>query len=321
MVVAVVAAIAAGCMFAVGAVLQQSAAREAPLDDSLSWRLLADLARRRRWLLGISSDALSFGLQALALAFGPIALVQPLAVTGLIFALPVAVRWRGSRLGRREWAGTAAVTAGLVMFLAAAAPSSGTPETSALRWAVIGAAVALVGAVGIGGGRIARGPARASLYALAAGAAFGLLAALTKTSAWLLGQGASAFFGAWQPYAMAVVAVLGAIAQQSAFQAGPLPASLPVMDAVEPTVAVCIGVFAFAERVSTSPPALVAQAAGVVALLTGIVVLDRSPVVRELHESGRRRRADRSGQEASRVRSSSAKSGNREATVSSGNSS
>jgi hypothetical protein len=176
-------------------------------------------------------------------------------------------------------------------------------------------------AVGLVAGQVASGAARASFFAVAAGAAFGLLAALTKTTTWLLGQGASAFFTAWQTYALIGVALAGAICQQSAFQAGPLPASLPVMDAVEPTVAVCIGVFAFAERVSTSPPALVAQAAGVVALLTGIVVLDRSPVVRELHESGRRRRADRSGQEASRVRSSSAKSGNREATVSSGNSS
>ena len=63
MVVAVIAALAAGCMFAVGSVLQQSAAAEAPRDRSLSWRLLADLVRRPRWLLGISSDAVSFALQ------------------------------------------------------------------------------------------------------------------------------------------------------------------------------------------------------------------------------------------------------------------
>jgi hypothetical protein len=159
---------------------------------------------------------------------------------------------------------------------------------------------------------------RPLFYGLAAGAAFGLLAALTKASTHLLGQGAGTFFSSWQPYAMAVVAVGGAIVQQSAFQAGPLPASLPVMDAVEPTIAVCIGVFAFNEHVGTSPLALAVQAAGVAALLYGIVALDRSPVIAELQGGGPR---DAGRQPASRARSSSANSGNRDATVSSGNSS
>jgi hypothetical protein len=51
------------------------------------------------------------------------------------------------------------------------------------------------------------------------------------------------------------------------------------MDAVEPTIAVLIGVFAFGESLSTSPLALACEAAGIVALIGGIVLLDRSPVV------------------------------------------
>lgn len=327
MVVAVIAALAAGCSFAVGSVLQQSAAREAPADESLSWRLLVDLAHRRRWLLGIGSDAVSFGLQALALAFGPIALVQPLAMTGLVFAIPLAVRYRGKRLGRREWAGTVAVASGLAAFLAAASPTEGLPEAAWIRWLFILVAVGGLMALGIGCGRVLAGPARATLYAVSAGAAFGLLAALTKSSTWLLGHGAVAFFTAWQPYAMAVVAVLGAIVQQSAFQAGPLPASVPVMDAMEPAVAVLIGVFAFGEHVGTSPAALAFEALGIAALLAGIVTLDRSPVVLELHETGgepdapARSGASASDQLASLVHTSSAKSANGPAGVSCGNSS
>src|SRR4051794_2810305 len=106
-------------MFAVGAILQQQAAREAPYEASLSGRLLLDLVHRPRWLLGIGSDVVSFGLMALALAFGPLAIVQPLTtVTGLVIALPVAVHRRGGRLGRRGWTATVAVTVGLAMFLA-----------------------------------------------------------------------------------------------------------------------------------------------------------------------------------------------------------
>jgi drug/metabolite transporter (DMT)-like permease len=287
-VVAVIAALAAGCMFAVGSVLQQSAASETPAEESLSWRLLVDLAHRRKWLLGIGSDVVSFGLQALALAFGPLALVQPLAVTGLLFAVPLAIRRRGGRLHTREWVGTVAVAGGLAAFLGAAAPSEGLPQTTPWRWVLVLAAVGGVLALGVGLGRLVGGMLRPLFYGLAAGAAFGLLAALTKASTHLLGEGAATFFTSWQPYAMAVVAVGGAIVQQSAFQAGPLPASLPVMDAVEPTVAVCIGVFAFNEHVGTSPLALLVQAVGVVALLYGIVTLDRSSIIAELQSADAR---------------------------------
>jgi drug/metabolite transporter (DMT)-like permease len=314
LVVSVVAALAAGCTFAVGSVLQQSAAREAPRDEALSLRLLLDLAHRRRWLAGIASDAGSFGLQALALAFGPIALVQPLLVTGVLFAIPLAVRYRHRRLHAREWLATAAVAGGLAGFLAAARPSAGRPAAPLTDWIVVLAVVIGVALLAVAAGRGVRGPARASLFSVAAGCGFGLLAALTKTSTWLLGQGAERFFTSWQPYAMAVVAIGGAIVQQSAFQAGPLPASVPIMDAVEPTVAVLIGVFAFGEQVTTSPIALAFEALGIALLVGGILTLDRSPVVLELQ-------ADPPDHPATRERSSSAKSGNREATVSSGNSS
>ena len=316
MVVAVIAALGAGCMFAIGAVLQQSAARETPASMSLSWRLLVDLAHRRRWLLGIGCDAVSFGLQALALAFGPLALVQPLAVTGLLFAVPLAVRRRGRRLHTREWLGTLAVAAGLASFLAAAAPTEGLPQTTPTRWVLVVISVAGLMTVGVVLGKALGGVVRPSLYGLAAASAFGLLAALTKTSTHLLGEGAATFFTSWQPYAMAVVAVVGAIVQQSAFQAGPLPASLPIMDAVEPTVAVCIGVFAFNEHLGSSPLAIALQVAGVCVLLAGIVVLDRSPLIAELQAA-----EPAEGQPASRVRSSSPKSGKWDTTVSSGNSS
>ena len=284
--VSVIGALLAGCTFAVGSVLQQSAARETPLEKSLSWRLLVDLAHRRRWVLGISSDVGSFALQALALAFGPIALVQPLiVVTGLLVAVPLAVRWRGRRLGAGEWAGTVTVGLGLAAFLAAASPQEGVPQTTWDRWLLMLIAVGGFMALGILVGRAVQGPARATAYGFAAGASFGLLAALTKAATHLLGQGAGTFFTAWQPYAMAGVAVAGAIVQQSAFQAGPLPASVPVMDAVEPSVAVLIGVFAFNEQVSTTPVALLFEALGVCLLVAGIVALDRSPVVLELQSS------------------------------------
>ncbi len=306
MVVAVIAAVAAGAMFAVGTVLQQRAARDAPSDEALSPGLIVWLAHRRRWLLGVGSSVASFGLQALALSFGPIALVQPLIVCELLFAVPMAVRLRRRRLGVREWLGTGAVAGGLALFAAVAAPTGGRPDPPMAHWVVvlgIGGAVALAA---VAAGRAVRGPVRASLFALAAGAAFGLLAALTKSSTHYLGEGAVAFFTAWQPYAMAGVAAFGMVVQQSAFQAGPLPASLPVMDAVEPTMAVLVGVLAFGERVTHTPLALAGEVVGVLALVAGIVVLDRSPLLVELQAPTPDEEEAVAGQRDSRVRISSA---------------
>jgi drug/metabolite transporter (DMT)-like permease len=310
-IVAVIAAVAAGCTFAVGSVLQQRVARRTPASDALSWRLLVDLARHRAWLVGIGSDVVSFGLQALALAFGPLALVQPLLVCGLLFAVPLSIRANHRRPTAREWAGTLAVAGGLAMFLAAASPSEGTPQTGAGRWAITLVAAAGLMAMATVAGRSARGPLRPSLYGLAAGTAFGVLAALTKTSTWLLGHGAVTFFTAWQPYAMAVVAVLGAIVQQSAYQSGPLAASVPVMDATEPTVAVLIGLFAFSEHIGSTPAALAVEVMGVLALLAGIAALDRSPAGAERSsatEAATRRPPVASGSDG-RLASSSAYSG------------
>src|SRR5437868_6048517 len=98
----------------------------------------------------------------------------------VVLAIPLAVHLRGNRLGRREWAGTVAVAAGLAAFLVAASPDEGTPETTWTNWVLILVAVGGLMTLAVVGGQLLDGPARATLYAVGAGAAFGLLAALTK---------------------------------------------------------------------------------------------------------------------------------------------
>lgn len=75
--ISVVAALAAGASFALASVWQQRAAASAPVELALSPRLLLVLARRPIWLAGIGAGMASFGLQALALSFGPLTLVHP----------------------------------------------------------------------------------------------------------------------------------------------------------------------------------------------------------------------------------------------------
>lgn len=283
--IAVLAGLAAGACFAGAGVLQQRVASERPDDEALSLRLLADLAREPRWLAGISLAVVSYAFQALALSFGALAVVQPLIVTELIFAIPLSARLRGRRIGAREWLGALAVAGGLAVAIFAADPGGGTPLAPISQWlTVLPVAAAAVGALVLTGRRIS-GPLRAAFFGAAAAVTLGVQAALLQATSRVFEGGPVAGLTSWQPYAMAVSAGAGLLLVQSAYQAGPLAISLPVIDAVEPTVAVVIAVAIFSEHVNVSAGALAVTAVGIAALLTGIVVLDRSPLVQDLYQA------------------------------------
>ncbi|HEX5346375.1 MAG TPA: hypothetical protein VFW64_04630 [Pseudonocardiaceae bacterium] len=166
-IIAVLAALAAGACFAVGGVLQQREASTRPADEAQSLRLLADLAHRPAWLAGIGATAGSFLFKAVALAFGPLTVVQPLIASELVFAIPVSVRRHGFRLHLREWSGIGGdrrVDGGDRRGRAA----GGQPAALAGGlWEALGALAVLTAGALLAARRV-RGAARASLYALAA---------------------------------------------------------------------------------------------------------------------------------------------------------
>src|ERR1700730_8603898 len=84
---AFVLALAAAFMFALSNVLEQREAEQLPDDESLRAGLLVRLVRRPLWLLGFGADVSGYVCHAAALAFGSLVFVQPLLVTGLLFAL------------------------------------------------------------------------------------------------------------------------------------------------------------------------------------------------------------------------------------------
>ncbi|WP_329190652.1 hypothetical protein [Actinacidiphila glaucinigra] len=70
-----------------------------------------------------------------------------------------------------------------------------------------------------------------------------------------------------------------AAAGSSSFQAGSLAVSLPLIDTIEPIGAVLAGADRLNERLATSGH-LAVQVLGAALAVTGIVILDRSPLVR-----------------------------------------
>ena len=283
LIAAVPAALASGACFALAGVLQQRAASREPDETDLSVRLLRRLARQPEWLGGILLALLAYGFQSLALAFGPLSLVQPLIVSEMVFAIPLSARLQRMRLRAREWLGLLAVTAGLVTALSADRPHAGGTRAPLTDWLLTLGAVGAATAAALLLSRVLSGAPRASLTALAGGIVMGSQSVFLAVTIDRLQQGVVALLASWQTYLLVAASVGGLLLIQSAFQEGPLAASMPVFDAGEPAVAVLMGVLLFDETLHTSPAALGLTGLGVAALLTGIVVLDTSPMLETLH--------------------------------------
>jgi drug/metabolite transporter (DMT)-like permease len=276
--IAVVAALCAAFCFALGSLIQQGAARQTH-GRALRLSLLATLAREKRWLGGVALTVVSFGIQATALAFGPLTLVQPLAATDVLFALPMIAHRNRRPLTRRGIFGGLSVAAGIAVFIAVSPPAGGVGTPSLTAWApALAGIAALTGLSGFLALR-ARGQARVIWLAAAAAVIYGLLDAITKSTVDMLPTRGAGVLATWEPYALIVAGVLGGLFGQSAFNAGPLSLSLPVIDTVEPVSAVILGVVVFRESLARSPWQFALQLAGGAIAVAGIAILSHSSVV------------------------------------------
>jgi len=265
--------------YAVAAVLQQRSAATESARDSMSPRLVLRLLQRPLWLLGGTIDLGAFGLQALALRHGPLVLVQLLLVSGLLFALSLSALSSEGRLRSREWLAALALSAGLTALVLVTSHERGRTDAPLWGWVVTGGVVLALATTALG---LARGPFERYRPALLGGAGamlYALTAAFTKTLSALTEHGLARAFSAWQLYALVVLCVLAAIAVQSAFQAGPLKASMPSLIAIEPMVSIAIGVLLFHEHLVTHLTQVPVVMLAFVAVAVGIVVLARSPLV------------------------------------------
>ncbi|MHB8465783.1 MAG: DMT family transporter [Acidimicrobiales bacterium] len=282
MLLAVVASLLAALLYAGASVLQHRAAASVPAEHSLRLGLLARLVANPWWLAGVAADGLAFVMQFIALGHGPLVVVQPLLVSGLLFALPLGAIVSGGHIKASEIRASALVVVGLAVLLAVVNPTSGHSALSATAWAVVAGGVLVPAALLVA---LARSTARPAMLAAAAASVYGLTAALAKVAAHDVGQGFGRALTSWELYALIPGGLLGMVLCQSAFQAGPLAASLPTLTAVDPVVSILIGVLAFHEQVGHEPARIVAACIGTAVMVGGVFVLGRSPLV-ALEEAG-----------------------------------
>ncbi|MFH9978249.1 hypothetical protein ACH4ND_03140 [Streptomyces sp. NPDC017179] len=169
-----VCALGAAVCFGTATVLQAVAARAAAdTGGGGEAALLLRAVRQWRYVAGLGLDGLGFLLQIAALRSLPIYVVGAALAASLAVTAVTASRLLRVRLSSLEWSAVGVVCAGLAMLGLASGREGHEDGSAALKWATLGAALAvlLLGAVG---GRLPE-RVRALLLGLGAGFGFGVV--------------------------------------------------------------------------------------------------------------------------------------------------
>jgi drug/metabolite transporter (DMT)-like permease len=240
-------------------------------------QFLAGLLRRRVWLLGIAAGGIGEVFQFLALGSGPLAGVQALTTLSLVISLPFGVWLTDQRLTRSLWAGASAATVGIMLFVVLGAPQIGTRPVSATAWWSAGLTVAGLLAIlsCVAFGRSAA--LQAMLFGAAAGLAFALVSAVSKSLIARLGGGLGEVVTSWEPYVLAGAGLVGFTMGQFALRTGALAPAMASTNSVTLLGAVLLSLTVFGETFSPGPGHVVAAACGLALTVFGLILLARAP--------------------------------------------
>jgi drug/metabolite transporter (DMT)-like permease len=286
--IAVSAGLGAALVFGAASVAEQRSTKRVKTRRALSPRILLDLVRQPLWVAAIGGTLFGFALQVTALRFGPLALVEPILVVALIFAVLI------NAYLRRIWdpqiiGGVIVCVAGIVGFLTIANPSPGTSQVGFFTILPLGAGLAggVMGCLAVA----KRHPQlRPLAFALACGICYGVAAFLVKLVVSDLSGGVPTMLTDWPIYALAIVGPAGFILNEDAYQQGTLIAPvLAIITACDPVISIALGAVWLNEKLSSSPLGIAGEILSLIVMITGIVVIaHRAPHVAPPHPAASR---------------------------------
>lgn len=239
LVLSVLLSLVSAVAYAAGAVLQEHVATTTPS------RPYAPL-HQPRWWVAVALNGVGAVLHVVALAYGPLSLVQPLGALTIVFALPMAALFVGRGAGSTAWRGAIMATAGLAGLLALTGEAESRSPDGAGRGVLAMATLGAVALLFLAAQGVHRPIARSVLLAGAAGVAFGIASVFTKSVAvdWLW----SSPFAQWPSLAaIAVLASTGLLLSQASYRGAGLAAPLATLTVVNPVVAAVVGITMFGE--------------------------------------------------------------------------
>jgi hypothetical protein len=239
-------------------------------------RFVAGNVRHPLWIVGMVTESVGFALHAVALHSGPITLVQPLLVTGLIFALPVRQLIERRRPDAVEIAWATLLAGGLAVFLLSATPGhgpAGAPDTvpTIVTVVVVGAGMLGAGVVGVRSSSKLAAP----VLGFGAGLGFAAVAGLLKVVTTELGRHGLVALTEWPFWALFPSGLGGLLLNQLAFRVAPLRASLPTLSTVDPLASILIGVAVFDEPFAHAASSIAGEIVGLVLIVGPIIALTR----------------------------------------------
>ena len=273
MISAVLLAVACAATFAVSTSVQHQAAEAAPESARGLVQLLAYLIRRPLWLLGQFLATCAFALHGLALHAGALALVQPIVVSGIVWAVPTrAAMSRRMPSAGEVWAVVVTAT-GLAGFLVASSPSEGGNAGRGLTTVLLALGVV---AVAICASAVAEGISnhprqRAFFLGVTSGVLFGLVAGLLKMSLQTLSEGGvPLLLTTWPVWGLLLAGAGGVLTNQRAYRVAALSASMPVLNIANVLTALTLGFSVFHEVPRHSPGMLVIEVLTLSAVAFGL---------------------------------------------------
>lgn len=277
--VAVLAAIGASITFGAADVMEQRSTHTVSKRSPLDIRLFGDLIRSRLWRIGITVDVSASVLQAIALHFGPLTLVQPILVCNLIFAAVISAAVARRRPDRVLAAGVLCCTVGLAMFLAVARPYGGTSTVSPVIILPLGAGLAAAIGVCLAAARLSPKKGLPLATAFACGVVYGVTAFLLKEITQVVAHGSSSQSELWPVYAFIILEPIGFLLNMNAFQESSLIAPVQaILSITDPLVAIAIGLLWLDERIASAPADIAAEVIALILMTVGVYALAyRSP--------------------------------------------
>jgi hypothetical protein len=278
-VVAVITAIAAALVFGIASVADQQSTKRVKRRGPLSPRIFLDLARQPLWVASIGGTVLGFALQVVALRFGPLALVEPLLICDLIFAVLINCylrnRWDVPLLG-----GVLAAALGVAGFLAIARPTNGNTTVSFFVVLPLGAGLA-AGVVGCLAVAARSDFLRPLALALACGINYGVAAFLVKLVVSDVSGGLVGLLTDWPIYALAIVGPLGFLLNENAFQQGTLIAPvLSIITVCDPLISIALAALWLNEKLNSTAAGIAGEVISLLLMVAGIVIVaHRAPHV------------------------------------------
>jgi drug/metabolite transporter (DMT)-like permease len=260
-------AFAGAFCYALGAAIQQL--------DAVKLGATKALMRRPRWWIGGAISFTGACLHAVALSMAPLTIIQPISMTTLVYAVPLAAKLHGRRPRRAEIVGSLAVSLGLGGLMIMIPVNHVVPTLSDTAAISFLAAVAAIVVVSQLVGHRVSGPSRALVFALGAGVATGTVSTFVR----LVGAGMQqdvAMLLHWFTIVVPVMLIIATVLLQKSYAIGYFGIAYAAAQVADPVASVLAGASLLGEPLPTDTALIAPALVCAVLLVCGTVALGRN---------------------------------------------